>query len=146
MPSSTSTTSTAKLILKKEVTYQTRSAPRNVEAFRIIANIHRLYDHAGIRKTLGNATNCYYEATKAKKANVKWVVEACTICRLDPPNATEPLITLIVSDRCLDRIQIDLMDSDLRPMASINTSFRLGVISPIICGCAAQSKGVSRRH
>ena len=41
---------------------------------------------------------------------VEWVIEECCGCELMAPNKTKPIINPIVSWRCLERSQIDLMD------------------------------------
>lgn len=84
-----------------------RYAPRTDNAFRIIANIHCQFDHAGIRQTWDKGQENYYGICES---NVKWVLRKCVVCAYDGPNTTEAIIQPIISERCNDRIQIDLMD------------------------------------
>jgi transposase InsO family protein len=41
---------------------------------------------------------------------VKWVIDKCAVCAVQATNKGKPPIKPIKTRRCLDRIQIDLMD------------------------------------
>ena len=77
------------------------------DAFRIIANVHSQLHHQGIIKTRAEVTKGWHGITEK---NIKWVVDACVVCALSRRNKTKPIIKPIVSEGCLDRVQIDLMD------------------------------------
>lgn len=61
----------------KPITYLPFCPSHEEYAFHVIANVRSLYHHTGIRKMWDNVCDNFYEVTDA---NVKFVLEACTIC------------------------------------------------------------------
>lgn len=96
-----------KKMTKKGKEIPPRYAACEDDAFRIIANLHSQHGHSGIIKTRTEINKKYYGITER---NIKWVLNACVVCALDRRNKTKPIITPIISEGCLDRVQIDLMD------------------------------------
>jgi hypothetical protein len=79
----------------------------NSNAFEIIQKEHRALQHYGIEKTYERISENYYGITKR---NVAWVVKRCNVCSLNSAAKTKAPVIPILSLRCLDRIQFDLMD------------------------------------
>jgi hypothetical protein len=71
----------------------------------------------GVEKTFERILENYYGITKA---HVKWVIKRCNICCVTASAKTKVLVIPILSGRCLDRIQFDLMDFRSTPDISIN--------------------------
>jgi len=61
----------------------------------------------GVDKTYERLTENYYGITRS---NVAWVVARCNICTTTAAAKTKVLVRPILSGRCLDRVQFDLMD------------------------------------
>jgi hypothetical protein len=61
----------------------------------------------GIEKTFQCIAESYYGITRA---NVAWVVTRCIICNLRAASKHTVLVIPIISKRCLNRIQFDLID------------------------------------
>ena len=61
----------------------------------------------GVDKTYERVTENYYGITWS---NVAQVVARCNICTTAAAAKTKALVRLILSGRCLDRIQFDLID------------------------------------
>lgn len=80
---------------------------RTITAFRIIANVHSQLNHQGITKTHDRIKEGWYGITEE---NVKWVLKECGVCILDAPQVVKAPPMPIVSARCMDRVQIDLVD------------------------------------
>lgn len=96
-----------KSVVKKGKTLPPKYAACENDAFRIIANVHSQFHHHGIKKTMTEVGRHYHGITER---NVKWVIDQCVVCTLNKGNKTKPIIRPIVSEGCLDRVQIDLMD------------------------------------
>jgi hypothetical protein len=71
----------------------------------------------GVEKTFERILENYYGITKA---HVKWVVKRCNICCVTTSAKTKAPVIPILSGRCLDRIQFNLMDFWSIPDTSIN--------------------------
>lgn len=93
--------------VKRGKTIPSRYAACENDAFRIIANVHSQLHHQGITKTMAAVKKGWYGITER---NIKWVIDACVVCALSRRNKTKPIIRPIVSEGCMDRVQIDLMD------------------------------------
>ena len=72
----------------------------------------------GIEKTFERILENYYGITKA---HVKWVIKQCNICCVTASAKTKALVIPILSGRCLDRIQFDLIDFQSVLDISINS-------------------------
>ena len=86
-------------------------------AFKFITDIHRLLQHYGIQKTYERVAERYYSITRE---NVAWVVNRCTICNLKGSAKNPAPVTPIVASRCMNRVQIDLMDFRTTPDSDYN--------------------------
>src|SRR5438477_12287365 len=51
-----------------------------------------------------------FDTSPRLRTHVKWVIDKCSICQLQSANKGKPPIKPIRTRRCLDQIQIDLMD------------------------------------
>jgi hypothetical protein len=71
----------------------------------------------GVEKTFERILQNYYGITKA---HVKWVIKRCNVCCLSSISKTKAPVIPILSNRCLDRIQFDLMDFRTTPDTLIN--------------------------
>jgi hypothetical protein len=71
----------------------------------------------GVEKTFERILENYYGITKA---HVKWVIKRCNICCVTASAKTKAPVIPILSGRCLDRIQFDLMDFRSVPDTSID--------------------------
>ena len=80
---------------------------RTTIAFCIIANVHSQLNHQGITKTHDRVKEGWYGITEE---NVKWVLKECCVCVQDAPQAVKAPPMPIVTLRCMDRVQIDLVD------------------------------------
>jgi hypothetical protein len=47
--------------------------------------------------------------------DVNWVLDKCAVCGLNDTNRSKGPLTPIVSNSCLDRVQVDLMDFQASP-------------------------------
>jgi hypothetical protein len=75
--------------------------------FDIITRCYVAFNHVAARRTYNEISNAYYGITEA---DCKWIIKHCQFCILRAPTTTKPVITPIVSSKCIERIQIDLMD------------------------------------
>jgi hypothetical protein len=106
----------------------------NSNALEIIQKEHRALKHygmfilcsilyiillinIGVEKTYERISENYYGITKA---NVAWVIKRCNVCSLNAAAKSKAPVTPILSGRCLDRIQFDLMDFRATPDHEFN--------------------------
>ena len=81
--------------------------PTITEAFYIVTSVHALMHHPGSRKVQQKLKGHYYGLTEDYCI---WVAEHCSNCLLKQPNKTPQILKPIVSNRCMQRVQIDLID------------------------------------
>ena len=109
--------------LHKNTLFRPRYVALDSNAFEIIQKEHRALKHygmllsiclcsivltsLGVDKTYKRLTENYYGITRS---NVAWVVARCNICTTTAAAKTKVLVRPILSGRCLDRVQFDLMD------------------------------------
>ena len=92
---------------RAEGKFPARYAACTTDALRIIGNTHSAKHHQKARKVYEFLRGKYYGISEPM---VRWVLKQCSGCELVAPNKTKKIIRPIISSRCLDRIQIDLMD------------------------------------
>lgn len=75
--------------------------------FQVIANVHSQLNHQGINKVHNRILEGWYGITEA---NVRWVLRECAVCVRSAPQPVKVPPIPIISERCMDRVQIDLVD------------------------------------
>ena len=63
-------------------------------------------------KTHERISELYYGITQEE---VTWLLSKCQVCAANQANREPPSITPIISQRCLDRVYMDLMDFTSQP-------------------------------
>jgi len=97
--------------------YNRRYAACQWDAFELIAGVHRGLCHSGINKTHERAMELYYGITQG---DVEWILQRCTVCNQNAANRAPSSVTPIISQRCLDRVYLDLMDFTSQPDGEYN--------------------------